>query len=490
MGLASKLSCILSIIVASHLANAAELIKVTDEKGMPVVGAQILIGTEDGKPFGGNVITTNGSGTAAAPAGWTTAQPVTAQSPGFMAATIPDAKPGALTIQMTRLEGQNQFEISGNTEGFGKMVNNGLVHFGLVIPALRREEFLSFDMSTVLSPQSDRIDVIGNSFEIPSNLTMPEQTVTYIFDIKLNKPKYRFYVRNPGQYVMSATHGSFPLSKVAGDIRSGKSIFELINHLTFLEGGERALSVSGHSPGNNLMVNQAPFSSAITVKAPAFPKNQVMVSLALQEKGGLLMPTDLKRFQAGQSMNLRSASTPSVLSLLMVNANAITADLSMETFRPLSLIDSYYQINGMASRPQSFSQLSFVISQASGGANPNFLSLVNSPVLDAQNVLNVTAPQTPAGVTPAGAYFVFSEIETFPNGKVTSEQRTRLWEVWSPNWPTQVQLPKLTFNRKSNRTYRWEVLFLGSSSGFSGSTHVNGVDLKSVTHVTRNALDF
>jgi hypothetical protein len=86
---------------------------------------------------------------------------------------------------------------------------------------------------------------------------------------------------------------------------------------------------------------------------------------------------------------------------------------------------------------------------------------------------------------------VLTEIETFGSGHAQSEQRTRLWEVWSPAWLSQVELPKLNFPRNPNRKYRWEVMFLAQPANLTGGTaRVNGVDLQSVTHVTRNTLEF
>jgi hypothetical protein len=86
---------------------------------------------------------------------------------------------------------------------------------------------------------------------------------------------------------------------------------------------------------------------------------------------------------------------------------------------------------------------------------------------------------------------VLTEIQSFGKGSVQSEQRTRLWEVWSSAWLNQVELPHISFPRQPNRKYRWEVMFLAAPASFtSGAPGVNGVDLHSVTHVTRNTLEF
>ena len=125
-----------------------------------------------------------------------------------------------------------------------------------------------------------------------------------------------------------------------------------------------------------------------------------------------------------------------------------------------------------------------------GGVAPQFIPLMNAPTFDsANNVLKMTPPTLPAGLTAVATYAVMTEVLSLQGGTVQSEQRTRLWEVWSPAWLTQIELPKIAFTRNPARTYRWEVMYLAQpSSVTSGTTSVNGVDLNSVTHVTRNAV--
>jgi hypothetical protein len=459
------------------------------------------LGYDAGNPFPNNTLTTNAAGTAMAPADWKAALPVTVQAPGFITTTIPVAMPGMLTIQLTPQESGNEIEIKGTTSGFGTMVDNGKVQFGLVIPAVSRQQMLAFDMSTVMSPQTDVISVLGQNIEIPSNLTLPKQTVTYIFPITLDKPDYRTYVRSSGDYLMTATHGNFPLSKVISDMKAGKSIFEMINYFTFAEGGTRQVQVSGNTVGQDLTVNQTQFTNSLDVTAPAFPSNQAMISLALNEQAnGLMVPTDLKRIMPGQSMALKSTgSKPNVLSLLIIDSKAgkTLVEKAMDRLSPMGVMNpgSDFPIpTGKLFPAQSFQQLSFSLLPATTGVAPTFMSLIDPPTIDAQNVLKMNAPaNVPPGLTPVATYMVLTEIQSFGSGSagVQSEQRTRLWEVWSSAWLNQVELPKISFPRNPNRKYRWEVMFLAQpSSVSSGTSRVNGVDLHAVTHVTRNTLEF
>lgn len=494
MKLATTLCGLLLFIGSASFAT--DVVNVVDENQRPIANASVLLGYDAGNPFPGNSFSTDASGVAAIPSGWKAALPVTVQASGFITTTIPVAMPGQLTIQLTHQESDAQIEIKGTASGFGHLVDDGRVHFGLLIPAINRSQLLAFDMSSIISPQVDTINVLGQSIDIPSNISLPDQTVTYIFPIKINKPDYRSYVRTVGQYLMTATHGSFPLQKVVNDIRAGKSIFEEINYLTLVEGGQQSVDVQGNVAGVDIAVNQTQFTNQLSVQAPTFPTNQVMLSLALNEQNGIMLLTDLKRLTPGQSMNLKYAgSAPSVLSLLLVNSNPIVNGINAQAMRELEPINFSAPLTNNSvpavSATQSFAQLSFAFLPAAGGVAPQFLPLIDKPSLDATNVLHMSVPATiPSGLTPVATYMVFTEIQTLGTGKVKSEQRIRLWEVWSTSWLGQLELPKINFARNPNRKYRWEVMFLAQPVGFTGgSVRTNGVDLKSVTHVTRNTLD-
>jgi hypothetical protein len=468
----------LALLYAAQL-HAADFLTVIDENNQPVANAMVMLGYEPGNPFQGNVFNTDGQGTAQIPADWKDALPLTVQAPGFIAKTFPGANPGAQNLQITHQEPQTTMEVKGTTTDYGRLVKDGKVDFGLVIPAIRRQDMLSFDVSTIVSPQNDTISIIGNDVNIPSNVTLPDQTETYIFPIELNKPDYRVYLRTPGQYEMAVTHGQFPLQRVVDDIRGGKSFLDVINYFDFKESGTKSVNVQGNMAGVDLSVSQTKFTGTIALKAPAFDNSLVMMSLGLIENNGLFLPTDVKRLTPNQSMNLKSvtgASNVSALSLLMENANNILA-------APLKTMQDWFSpitstIPKDAAPPTSFNRLSFALTPAGNGAAPQFLPLIAAPTLNGQ-VLKFDMPQAPAGVNPLGMYITLSEIETI--GKI--ERRTRMWEIMSEAWVGQFELPKIDIARRADRKYRWEVLFMGSSQP---AAHV---DLNTVTHATRNTLD-
>jgi len=485
-------------ILAAFMGSSAiaQTLKVLDENNQPVANADIMMGYEKSNPFNGNVVKTAADGTATVPTDWKHALPVTIMAPGHITTTIPVLLPGEHTLYISKNDGTANLEIKGTTKQFGNLITDGKVDFGMVIPAMSRSSMLSFDISSVISPQNDTIEIIGNSVDIPSNVTLPTQEESYIFSITLDKPDYRVYVRDPGTYNMYVMHGQFPLQRVVNDIRGGKSIFEVINHFTFLEAGQKSVAVNGNVKNVDLNVNQTPLNSNIAVKAPAFPTDKVMVSLALAEKNGLFMPTDLKRFTPNQSMNLKSNASLGVGGVLSLLLDQPTTSMIISRFEnalmalnPINTLMPMNQPSPAAANVYNFNKMTFVLSPATGTVKPEFLPMVDKPVLTG-NIMKLQVPAIGAGLTPAAMYMVMSEVEELGNGTVKSERRTRLWEVWSPGWMPQVEMPKISFTKKPNRKYRWEVLFLARPSNFVDPSAMDRVDLNTVTHVTRNAMEF
>jgi hypothetical protein len=471
---------------------SSDRLTVVDSSGQPIANANILVGFEPGIPFKGNVLTTDASGVANIPADWKDALPVTVQAPGFITSTLPISVPGQLTLELLKQDAANEFEVKGAAIDFPRLVTDGKVDFALMIPALSRDNLLSFDLSTVISQKVDTITIIGNDVNLPSNISLPRQTENYIFPIELNKPDYRVYLRNPGVQTLTATHGQFPLQRVVNDIRAGKSMFELINHFTFIGGGQKEFDIQDNLSGQDVSVNQVPFNTQVAVRAPTFEASQQMVNLALVEQNGMLVPTDVKRVNSGQSLNMKSFGAAPMMFSFLVNATRdAKAILSkpFSWFKPLMDLD---RENFLANSPvaeQDFTQLSFALLPATGGVAPQFLPLIAQPSLTG-DVLAMTVPTLPAGLVPVATYMVMSEIESTMVGNVASEKRTRLWEVWSTTWLSQVELPKISFNKRPDRTYRWEVLFMARPANFIGATVPSSrIDLSTVTHVTRNALD-
>lgn len=471
---------------------------VIDEAGQPIQGANVLLGYDSGNPFPGNQLATDASGVVSVPADWKAALPLTVTASGYVSSTIPLADPGNRTVTLSKQEPPNDVEVKGTPDGYGRLVTDGKVDFALVIPAITRSQLLAFDLATVLSPQNDIITILGNDVNLPSNIAFPQQWENYIFSVEFNKPEYRLYVRKPGQYQLSAIHGQFPLQRVVQEIRSGKSIFDLINHFTFIQNGRKDVNLTGNMTGVDFAVNQNPFNGQpVSVQAPTLKNGQVMVGFSVVDENGVLRPTDMKRFQSGQTMQMKSDNSPAkmVLSLLLPDSNAMAAAAPglnfLEPLVNLEMAPLRNPADPADRKPQDWTVMSFALNNASGGpVTPQFLPLVDRPKLNGQ-VLSMQTPSMPNGLSEAATYLVLSEVEVTVHDKKRSERKTRLWEIWTPNWLTQFELPKIPLARKADRVYRWEVMYMAKPSNLVGAPGGNTkLDLNTVTHVTRSAMDF
>src|SRR5690606_15243052 len=141
--------------------------------------------------------------------------------------------------QIAFADSTDALNVKGKPLDYRNVRRDGKVDFGLVMSTFTRHELINFDLSNVLATDNDMISVLGFDLNVPSNLTLPNQEESYFFPINLNKPNYRLPVKRPGTHTFIAAHGQFPMSQVFDQIRSGASIFDVANDLTFLRGGTK-----------------------------------------------------------------------------------------------------------------------------------------------------------------------------------------------------------------------------------------------------------
>jgi hypothetical protein len=468
---------------------------VVDEGNKPVPNATVLIGQSAGNPFEGNVAVTDASGQIHMPSNFKSELPMTVSADGYITQTYLRFAPTGTLAQLHKKEGANRIEVRGTTTNFSGVVDgDGKIDFGLVIPSMTKTQLLAFDLSSVLSPENDTITIMGRDVNIPSNLTLPEQSESYdiIIPVNLNKPTYRSFLREGGSRHFSGVHGWFPLKKVVDDIRGGKSFFDVINSFQFTTMGSRDVAATESINGQDINVNQMAMDASFPVRAPAFDTSKVMLSLAMAEDNGRLTVTDLKRLNPKQTLQLKSSSRLSSRRMLsaLVNNNrtdASPAPVNPGTLLPIDGSALFSAIPNLVASP-NFQQLSFVFQNEGDGA-PTFLPMVSAPSMSG-NVVQLQAPQLPAGLRVLGTYLVYSEILPSNGGSVKSETRTRLWELWNDGWVNTVTLPEVSFAKTPGRTYRWEVMFLATSnSSDEVTTDGSALNVNNITHVSRNALN-
>src|SRR5262249_21152665 len=140
------------------------------------------------------------------------------------------------TYTLRQLEGGNLFQLNGKTTGHNVVNGDGIIDFGLVIPAISKAGFANLDISDFISTDTDTISIAGKSIALPSNITLPKQEESYFITITLDKPNYRLNFKSDGVKGIFAARGRFPLDDMVSAYQSGKQLFELANIFT-MSGG-------------------------------------------------------------------------------------------------------------------------------------------------------------------------------------------------------------------------------------------------------------
>lgn len=495
--------CATTAFITKPIAHAEvqASITVVDPAGQPVSNARILIGPAANDPFVGNSVTTNAAGEATIPAQWRTPLALTIEKPGHVRSSFFNVEPKAQRFTLTYTEGAQKIKVSGKSKDFGRLRPDGKVDFSLVIPTFRRADILRFDLGQVVSPEGDRVDVGVAQFDLPSNVTLPKQTESYIVPINLEKEVYRTFVRAPGNYQFTATHGQFPLRQVVNAFREGKSLFEIANYFDFIQSGSVEVAVNGETV-SDIAVNQKVFNQTFSLTAPTLGPELVMVGLGLQLENDRLYPTDLKTFKSGETKNLKTIGTPDqqhVLALMTENLKKPEPSGSEgigtpTVIEPLSITKLLQDDLFSTDTPETSGQdnlgqfdlnkMSFALLKV-GGPAPAFIGFAAPPVVEG-NSLALTPPAPVPGILSIATLVIYSEVEVTEVDRVVSEKRTRLWELTTQGWANRISLPSVPQINDTSKKYRWEVLFLGQ---LEGKTPGSISDLSAVTHVSRSQLD-
>lgn len=441
--------------------------------GRPIAGARVLIGTRENVPFPGNVVTTDSAGRIPLPSAWTDAQPVTIEARGFVRATwfgrTADAPEGFVLRRAvpSRTGGPaaGRPELKGETQGFGRLVRDGFVDVGLVFPAITRAQINTIQVASLISPQTDTISVVGRQIEIPSNVTLPEQTESYVLPITLRKPAFRVYAPEAGNYRMVATHAKFPLKDVVDELRGGKSFFDVINKIEFLAAGFKDVAIDKPTQTTNLVVNEVPFVPRFKIGAPNFDANQAMLALSLPERGGLYHVADVKRLAPRETLTLKAPQNSSGLVVAVLKKNDKESNSTV----------------GAAAEA-----MSVAIHPSNRIPDIQFVTTPDAPKVRASTLV-LDPPRTPSGLSAILTYAVLSKVEVVESGNIKLENKTPEWELYADAWAQNLELPELPGAPRPQGGWRWEVTFGGMKP--DGRTTAGPGALEKVSHVARSAVD-
>jgi hypothetical protein len=443
-------------------------VSVVSTTGAPVANARVMIGMSANVPFPGNILITDSLGQINPPADkWNDAQPVSIEAPGYIRATYFEVSPATNTFVLRRMQAAQQLQLNGETTGFGDLKKDGFADVGLVFRALPRSGIATFDVTALMSPEMDTMNVMGQNINIPSNVTVPKQVENYVIPITLNKPSYRAFFPNAGNYQVVSGHAKFPFKKTVDALRSGKNLFDVINDLEFVGASVTSLNIEVLTQTLNLAVDGVPFVKAISFTAPNYDSSFHLLAIAGTETNGLYYPSDVKTAAPGQQLMLTSPQS------------ALATGIVIAALRKV----------GAPSAGAGSDEVTSVIMAAGSANSMNFMPIPKPPTFQAFT-LSMDAPALPAGVDAALTYGVYDKITTVTQGTTSYELKTPQWDVYAPRFATSLTLPQMPAFDGNTATdkFRWEVLFGGVAKGTA--LPVPGPSaLEKVSHVTRSAID-
>lgn len=460
------------------------VITVADLDGKPLVGAQVLIGTEMDRPFTGNFLVTDAQGQFTAPVEWTTGQAVTIQAAGRIRITYMDQLPTGQTFKVRRTEGRGAHQLAGTTTGFNIVDRDGLIDFAIVIPAFSRLDLFTFDVSKVISNQNDIISVLGQQVEIPSNISLPKQRESYFLPVTLEKPAYRTYFRTTGTKKVVTLRGQFPFKEVVDELRGKADFVSLINKFAIQGGSVKNIPVGSSGTKADLPVGDMTFTNSRRMNAPNFRNDEVVIAASMNPSGDMLYPSDFKNLTARQPQSLQIASSSAVL--------LTVAKRKTET-----------QKGGYNPR------VSAAVQPFSSGASPELLPLIDNPRLLAPHAIQIPSTRASGSLVEVATYASLSRVTTKSVDADAIETLITEWEVYAPEWVQNVTLPKWPKtpgpspgpmegsdeqNDEENAEplagqMRWGVTLVGQSPTVSKGEL--GPDLlETATHATYSAIDF
>lgn len=440
---------------------AAPHINVFTEDGSPLKGAQVLIGMAPNDPFAGNLLTTNDKGQVLAPKSWSTPQPVTVSALGYVKVTYLDLTPGNTTFKLRAQPRFQQLELKGNTSGLPIKNKDGYADFAMVMPALTKADMLSFDLNQIVSPQMDQMAAMGQTMDVPSNISFPKQVENYLFfSITLDKPLYRLYFGNPGAQRIYTLAGRFPFKSTADGMLGDKSFLQLLNNFEFNAGALRDIDLQGNAV-LDMPTQELRFNTALSVQAPTILKDESYLAVAISSQGDFLVPTDVRLLKSQERMNLRVLSPQETHYLAALKK---TSDLSLNTG----------------------DRLSAALLPVTSAIQPQLLPMVTDPTLR-ENGLEMPALSPISGVMPLGTKLVYSVEEEVTQGKAKLKVFSPQWEIYSTQWETLVSLPDM-IPPTSPQKKKWEVKFIG---GLGPSQVTHGPDMiENASHVTQSSIVF
>ncbi len=458
-------------------ANAKFQIVVVDETGKGVVGATVQLGARPGTPFSGNVLKTDANGVAEASSDqwardWNEI-PVTAEAPGFVRATVYGVSKEENRIVLNRARSQGKTELIGKTTGYGRLTANGTLDVSLVFPSVLEKDLGRLELTSLIGAGVDRVSVYGQDLELPENLSVPQQTETFMgfIPVTLNKLQYRVRFPFEGDQGVSAVRAQFDFKKTVGDLRDGKSFFDIINRFQFRSMATRTLSLKSGAQSYDLPIDETRLVPKIAVQGSGVPQGYAMIAIAAQGQAGRFAVSDVKRLLPGEKQTLMTVEKVSAA------VDAIRVVRSLKKYQPSRTDFSGYDYEEVSS------VVSPVTLSTSAVAAPQvrFFEFLK-PVTTSGRSVHLDAPTASGGVAIAQGRLMLSMVKSVSSGSLWLVDKTPIWEFRFRGARSRIDLPSFGSDPWAAKgRYRWEHEY----AGHDVST-VQG----ELTHHVRTAVDF
>lgn len=438
---------------------------ITDFTGAPVAGAKILIGKIYSQE---NLIFSNSSGQFLPPVTWKDRQTLTIEASGFILTSYLHLAPEGQVLKIRQAPRRPTLTLKGSPAQFPVVNLDDKVDFGILFSKLQRRDLFLFDISKLLSPELDTLNLpLGQKLNVPSNLSLPKQTEKYgILRLTLDKPQFRLFFEDFGDVPVISLRGSFPFNKTIKDAQNSDEIYKIVNNFTFSSGGFKNVPFRTDFQNFNYEFNDFKIDQSFQMRTPDFSQDLAAFAVSGFFQDGILVPTDIKSFEKPGALTTLALSQKSSRFLI----TALKRKDEMSTIGQVSV--SVDPIEGDESV-----------------VTPVLLPLISAP--NVQNKYNVSFfPPALSGLQPVGSYFYLSEIlpersvDLLPAGLNAQP----IWDVISSQFETEISLPQWPFSRsQETKQLKWSSSFLANQTP---TTVLNLDDLNQVTHSTYNEIVF
>ncbi|MHC4944530.1 MAG: hypothetical protein ACYTG7_16050 [Planctomycetota bacterium] len=244
----------------------------------PVEGAFVMAGSAPGCPFPDNWGLTSAAGEIAfSHSGLKGPITVTAGLAGYQYFTLVNVDANDLVIPLKPVStSTTTYEVGDKVSGID--VDNGLFNVGdgnvdmaFVVNSMTLEELMSFNIEGLLGPM-EIMEILGNQFEVPSNLYVPQQ---YELFIEIKKDHYYLYLP-AGNHTLIAMSGRIPLQ----DILDAGDIVDLIPKLDWREIDTIDITVTGNKYDADLTVDPN-LVDTVTVNLGNLPEDCLVYCLSI-----------------------------------------------------------------------------------------------------------------------------------------------------------------------------------------------------------------